>query len=433
VSKKSVSAPMGLKVQVASGDGVAARYGGSLVLAPADSPLLDAVLELAAQAEREHPEAPGRFLPRKVAGLVSQSDDAMNLGIVSTLEDGLAVLLVGDVTLTLVDDGGTTTQSGRDATTWVDRIVRGPWKSLSIALPGAGAVNRRSDLQGGVVDAGGLELTPADAPVAAPAAAAPAPAAPVDAAPAEAPPPAAAEPEPPTMTDLEVPAITPQEAPAFQSFALDEPAEAEPLPAAEPLPVAGVEPAASEPMSDARSTAPMTSPAEEPAMAAAAEEPASGEVIVQGIECSRQHFNDPTSIYCAVCGISMVHQTHNLVSGPRPPLGVIVFDDGGVFTLAGDYVLGREPDNAPEVLDGTATPLTLEDPDVTMSRVHAKLLLVGWDVKLVDAGSANGTYTAKPGETEWTRVPSGETVVLKPGTKVSLGGRSLVFDSHHKL
>ena len=394
------------------GEGVLGRYGGSFVLAPPDSTLVDAVLDLAREAARDHADAPGRFLPRKVAGLVSQSDDAPTLGIVSMVEDGVAVLLVGDVTMTLVDDSGTSVLSGRDATTWVDKIVRGPWTSMSLVLSGAGDVDRRSDLQGGVVTAGGVQLSPSGM-AATPPAAPPAQPAPAAAPPPPPPPPVMAE--PPTMTDVEVPPVEPAEAPAFQSFSLDDPVEAEPLPVARSTMAPGVV-------------------AEAPAEASeSAEASDDGAVIVQGIECSRQHFNDPTSIYCAVCGISMVHQTHNLVSGPRPPLGVIVLDDGAVYSLAGDFVLGREPDNADEVQAGTATPLTLEDPDVTMSRVHAKLQLVGWDVRLVDAGSANGTYTAKPGETEWTKLSNGETVVLKPGTKVSLGGRTFVFDSHHKL
>jgi hypothetical protein len=361
------------RVKVAPGAGVLGRFNASLVLAPADSPILDAVLDLAREAEREHAVAPGRFLSRKVAGLLSQTDDTPTLALVSTVDDGLAVLLVGDATMRLTTATGTSVVSGHDATTWVDQIVRGEWSSLLLSLAGAGDIDVRSDLQGGVVAAGGAQLLPMDAPVAAP------PVAPLGA--------------------------------AFESFSLSEPAESEPVPP-EPLPVA-------EPVS--RATEELTSLL------------GTGGVTVQGIACSRQHFNDPTAIYCSVCGISMVHQTHNLVIGVRPPLGVIVLDDGAVFTLAGDYVLGREPDAAVEVTSGTATPLMLDDPEVTMSRVHAKLLLVGWEVQLVDAGSANGTYVAKPGETDWTRLPSLGSVVLKPGTKVSLGGRTLLFDSHHKL
>ena len=365
---------MSFSVQTCTGAGVLARYGGSVVLAPDDSPVLDAVLELAREADRDHAEEPGRFLPRKTAGVVASSDDQLTLAVLSELRDGIAVLLVGDVSVTL-EDG--TVLSGRDATTWVDRIIRDPWSSLTVTLDGAGPAQARSDVQGGVVAAGGAVLTRSSE--------------------------SSATPTPalePTPTPTPTPAPSPE--PVFASFSLapDEPGE--------PLPVATAAiPSIPEPVADG--------------------------VMVQGIACSRQHFNDPAAVYCAICGISMVHQTHNLVPGVRPPLGVLVFDDGAVHTVDRDYVLGREPDAAPEVTSGSAVALTLDDPDLTMSRVHSRLLLVDWQAQLSDAGSANGTYVAQPGAADWTRLQPGEIAVLTPGTRIGLGGRTLVFDSHHKL
>ena len=98
--------------------------------------------------------------------------------------------------------------------------------------------------------------------------------------------------------------------------------------------------------------------------------------LVAGILCSRQHFNSPDSGYCSTCGISMVHQTHNLVHRRRPPLGLLVFDDGSTFTLDGRYLLGREPETDPLVQTGEARPIALNDPEMSVSRVHAELRLV---------------------------------------------------------
>lgn len=364
---------MSFQVRLLSGAGLLARYGGSLLLVPAGSALAAPALELLRKVESEHPEEPGRVLPRRLAGLVAESEETPTLALVSALADGLAVLLVGDVRMVLTTESGTSVQSGRDVSTWVDRVVRGDWSSLLVTLDGAGVPDPLSDLAQGVVTAGGAELAPS-----APAVSSRAPA-----------------PEPPTVVAPAPPVELPA-APQFETISL----------AADPEPVPQV-------------------PEEPPAAADAA--------VVQGIMCSRKHFNDPTSIYCAICGISMVQQTHNLVEGIRPPLGVLVMDDGSVYALSGSYVLGREPEHAPEVVSGAAAALPLDDPEVTMSRVHAKVELVDWTVELVDAGSANGTYTAAPGQTDWTRLPSGGRVVLTPGTKVALGGRTLVFDSHHKL
>ena len=66
----------------------------------------------------------------------------------------------------------------------------------------------------------------------------------------------------------------------------------------------------------------------------------SSQVLVEGIVCSRGHFNDPGAVYCTICGISMVQRTHEYVSGPRPPLGLLLFDDGSAFSIDGNYVLG---------------------------------------------------------------------------------------------
>lgn len=372
---------MSFHVQTYTGAGLLARYGGSLLLVPSDSALAAPVLELLRKVECEHAEAPGRVLPRRVAGLLAQSDDTSTLALVSALDDGVAVLLVGDVRMVLTADSGTTVLSGRDASTWVDRVVRGAWTSIIVTLDGAGRLDPLSDLERGVVSGAGAELKPADAP--------------------SLPVPAAAMSEPPTIAARLQPAETVPDL-EFETFSLGE----------RPAWVAEIAPERQDLL---------------------APPPATGAPMVQGIMCARRHFNDPTSVYCALCGISMVQQTHNLVEGPRPPLGVLVLDDGSVFALSGDYVLGREPEQAPEVVSGEASALSLDDPDVTMSRVHAKVQLVDWSVQLVDAHSANGTFTAAPGELEWSRLPVGSRVVLSPGTKISLGGRTLVFDSHHKL
>jgi hypothetical protein len=48
---------------------------------------------------------------------------------------------------------------------------------------------------------------------------------------------------------------------------------------------------------------------------------------------------------------------------------------------------------------------------------------------LFDSGSRNGTYVAAPGTTSWTQVPSGQSHKLVPGTRVRMGGRTMVFES----
>jgi hypothetical protein len=140
------------------------------------------------------------------------------------------------------------------------------------------------------------------------------------------------------------------------------------------------------------------------------------------------HFNDPRSRYCSSCGISMVHLTQNLVPGPRPPLGVLVFEDGTTYSLSSSYVIGRQPDIDPRVVRGEVLPLVLEDDDRTVSRVHAELRLRDWDVHFVNLSTTNGSFVWDPPSGQWVPV-SDQPVVLAPGARVAMGHRVAVFES----
>jgi len=170
--------------------------------------------------------------------------------------------------------------------------------------------------------------------------------------------------------------------------------------------------------------------AEAEVAAAAAADAAEGKIL--GIYCSRGHFDDPRARFCAICGISMVQQTHNLVWGTRPSLGVLVLDDGASFALDHDYVIGREPETSDQVRSGEAHPMLVDDPTLSVSRVHALVLLRDWEVRVEDAGSANGTSVMRPGTAEWIRLSSGEPMTITAGTRVRLGDREMVYDSHFK-
>lgn len=152
---------------------------------------------------------------------------------------------------------------------------------------------------------------------------------------------------------------------------------------------------------------------------------ARAEETVLGIECSRQHFNNPSAAYCQVCGISMVHITHNLVRGERPTLGFLVFDDGATFALDRSYVIGREPSVG---LGSMLAPLTADDNEHTVSRSHAELVLDGWDVTVADLGSTNGTFVWRGDRREWERVLPNRPAAVPPGTSVAVGRKTFVYE-----
>lgn len=155
----------------------------------------------------------------------------------------------------------------------------------------------------------------------------------------------------------------------------------------------------------------------------------SDQVMVRGTVCSRGHFNDPRSRFCSSCGISMVHQTLNLISGTRPPLGVLVFEDGTTFSLSANYVVGRQPHTSPLIESGEARPLVLEDTGQTISRIHAELRLEGWDVYFVHRSGTNGSFLLDKAVGQWSPLPNGEPVQLGSGARVAMGGRVAVFES----
>ncbi|WP_067821156.1 FHA domain-containing protein [Nocardia inohanensis] len=112
----------------------------------------------------------------------------------------------------------------------------------------------------------------------------------------------------------------------------------------------------------------------------------------------------------------------------RPPLGVLVLDDGTSFALDGDLVIGREPERSERVRRG-AKPIRLHDVSGGMSRVHAEVRLAEREVTVVDRGSANGTHIKPPGRAEWMRAVPGHPVALEPGSQLMLGGRVFTFES----
>ena len=152
--------------------------------------------------------------------------------------------------------------------------------------------------------------------------------------------------------------------------------------------------------------------------------------MVKGVYCKRGHFNDPMVQFCTVCGINMVQQTPALVDGPRPPLGVLVFDDGSVFQLEQDYVLGRQPEGAPEVMLGCGP--------AAAARGHRRHRLAGPRADRA-RGLDGPALRPRLGERhlhrdaeqpDWQPVPPNGRIVLTPGTTIKLGNRTLKYESH---
>jgi hypothetical protein len=148
-------------------------------------------------------------------------------------------------------------------------------------------------------------------------------------------------------------------------------------------------------------------------------------VLVDGAMCARMHFNAPEAVLCRECGLSMPEDTRNMRHQPRPPLGLLLVDDGRGFTLDRDYVIGREPVLDIDVAAGRAAPLRITDPKGTVSRLHLRVSLIGWQVEVCDLGSSNGSVLYRQGGPR-TLAPL-DAAVLDPGGRVGVGRRTVQF------
>ena len=150
---------------------------------------------------------------------------------------------------------------------------------------------------------------------------------------------------------------------------------------------------------------------------------------MEGVHCPAGHFTDPDAKACLTCG-AQLPPVGQRVSRPRPPLGVLVTDGGTIYTVTGDFVIGREVEQAPDVLAGLARPLPLRDSARSTSRIHARLTVRGWKVLLSDNRSANGTVVSSHGAAgPWLPVTAEAPLRLLHGDRVRLGKRQLLFDA----
>ncbi|MHA6781328.1 FHA domain-containing protein [Pseudonocardia saturnea] len=420
---------------VLAGDGVVARFPGILCVARCpDTEPLRRLLGIC--REVAGPE-PGRALARRLAMWLGGTDappQGLEFGTVAVAGDLTAVFLSGAVGAQV----GDVTVSGADAAAWADRLVaHGP---VRLALDGAteGPLAALCDLREGVVTGGGVELgaAPAAAPVAAP--------------------PAAAQPAARSATPVAGGNINAQ--PTLVGM---EPVEGGTDPAVPVSPVAlakvpvvdvdgtgqlprvpaGAAPRRADAILGVAPSEPPRPPLEagEPAgtgTRSASGGPATGGTPAgpkpgeaRGHLCSRGHLNDPRSHFCVLCGIRMNERTGVLVIGSRPPLGLLVFDDGATYTVDAEYLVGRMPESDDRVRSGTLRSIVVEDRSGAVSRVHAEVRVDGWDVVLVDSGSRNGTFVAAAGDPAWSPVPPTRSCRLVPGMRVRMGGRTFVFES----
>ncbi|MGK5111351.1 FHA domain-containing protein [Geodermatophilus sp. CPCC 205506] len=391
--------------------------------------------------------APGRRLHEELRGWLASHSEPPSFAVAGATEDGLAIGLAGRGVAEVPDLGlRLTPQDGErlpDGTAFLDRLVDWPPAPLRLTAgaPLEMAPHPLADLMAGTVPGAAAVLTPAPSP---------APDAPSHPASVRLPSPAAvpAGPDPaaagtamPPVAGTGVPPVPPaslaasaphEQGPAAQArgpHAASGPDVVVPPPVALPPPLRAVSLSAPSEAEPPRPPLPIVSTEQPPA--ALVREPEDTRPRAKGFLCENGHLNDPRLPFCALCGVRVVQQSGVLVEGVRPPLGLLLFDNGATVSLDADYLLGREPEIDDRVRSGQLRPLLVVDQTGGVSRRHAEIRLEGWDVVLVDTGSANGTLVAPRGAPAWSSLVPGQPIHLLPGMAVRMGSRQFVFEFPH--
>ncbi|WP_216892681.1 FHA domain-containing protein [Nocardia alni] len=476
------------QVEVVGGNHVVVRVAGVVVVVghrengpvrddSAAMEVAEALSQVVFEAAERAPAGPGRIIAREATNwLTSRADSGAptDLGIVSGAESGaVAIFLHGAVTAMLVHDDGVEYLRGADAVFSVDHVAEPPARAVAVVvdtgrdpeLPERGIgslVEGVASAAGAIVWFEGRRSRARDR----------------DEAPAE-----AGSTAQPTGTEPQGQAYAssttgPQPvSPAAANPRLDRTQLARPSDPSVPLPVTAP--------ADAASVPPPMAAGDDPSASGRAPDPASGRVpvpdiyggatelvgsgppplpdwladdLVQdaqnpprdaddpphsrrdeaterapslstrvlGFVCARAHPSDPRAAFCTVCGMP-VDQTQRPTEVVRPPLGRLMLDDGTTLVLIADTVLGRDPQNSDAAQRGMQ-PFKIEDTSGGMSRAHAEIRLVNWDVTIADRGSTNGTHVRLPGRQDWIRVLPNQPMALPFGAELMLGGRVLRLD-----
>jgi hypothetical protein len=421
----------GLAGQIHRGLGVVVRWDGVAMVIPSDA-AHDTVVDDMLHALGP---APTRGSVVKSVNELLATERLKAVALVVESDSGLAAMVFGRVEI--LHDGELVLSGGSSATR-----LELPADAARITIRAANLAKAAEpvapyDLRRGIAPGAGLTLVPDPTPATtgglfdAPPAAEPAAELPPAPEPAPQPPAETAEPE---AEDLQAAAAAAAPPPAGRAE--------QPAPTHAP-PVASTPSESAAGSSPSRVThlgatsVPLTGPTVKghnplPPLPLATDQDSTVDVLgsadsteVEGIICARNHFNNPANATCMVCGLSLAHLSDERVRGPRPTLGFIVFDDGATFGLDRSYVIGREPQPSDEV---EAEGLVVRSDNETLSRTHAELRLIGWQVHLVDRGSTNGTYIWNSLTEEWVQLGADAPVELHSGATVALGRRTFVFE-----
>ncbi|MFX4272004.1 FHA domain-containing protein [Propionibacteriaceae bacterium Y1685] len=145
-----------------------------------------------------------------------------------------------------------------------------------------------------------------------------------------------------------------------------------------------------------------------------------GSDLVLAALCNLQHPNPPQAQQCSRCGGQVPPQNPRLVT--RPVLATLRSSSGDQVDVDRAVRIGRSPSANRVSRDKMPRLMTVPSPSHDISRTHVEVEPDGWNLRVTDQHSTNGTTLVITGpEPERRRLVPGEPAELRVGWILDLG------------
>ena len=146
-------------------------------------------------------------------------------------------------------------------------------------------------------------------------------------------------------------------------------------------------------------------------------EPSGTGPSVMAVFCEAGHPNPVHASSCRECDGTITSRTGQV---ERPVLGVLRVSSGATAILDTDVIIGRLPQGTSSTTAQRPRLLAVPSPGKAISKTHCAVRVEGWDMRVEDLGSTNGTFLLRAGE-EPRRVPEHQQLLLRAGDIIDIG------------
>ena len=147
------------------------------------------------------------------------------------------------------------------------------------------------------------------------------------------------------------------------------------------------------------------------------DEPSGTGPSVMAVFCEAGHPNPVHASSCRECDGTITSRTGQV---EQPVLGVLRVSSGATAVLDADIIIGRLPQGTSSTAAQSPRLLAVPSPGKAISKTHCAVRVEGWDIRVEDLGSTNGTFLLRAGE-EPRRVPEHQQLFLRIGDVIDIG------------